>query len=119
MNLILIPLLLIPALPQSPEADGNFPQLEPAMDAWQVNHGEEWQVRWDRNTGYAEILFGFNAAAPFEPTEDNDWFGLTRVWAAEAIGRYGPAYEAFMVELKESDDLQVRGAALRYESKKL
>ena len=42
-----------------------------------------------------------------------------RVWAAEAIGRYGPAYEAFMVELKESDDLQVRGAALRYESKKL
>ena len=84
MNLTLISLLLISALPQSPEADGNFPQLEPAMDAWQVNHGEEWQVRWDRNTGYAEILFGFNAAAPFEPTDDNDWFGLTRVWAAEA-----------------------------------
>lgn len=42
-----------------------------------------------------------------------------RVWAAEAIGRYGKAHQAFMVELKESDDLQVREAALRYESRKL
>ena len=42
-----------------------------------------------------------------------------RVWAAEAIGRYGKAHQAFMIELKESDDLQVREAALRYENRKL
>jgi len=84
MSLTLIPLLLLPALQSDFDLDGNFPQLEPALEVWRANHGQEWQVRWDRGTGQAEILFGFNAAAPFEPVDDSDWFGLTRAWAFEA-----------------------------------
>ena len=51
-----------------------------------------------------------NSPGRFRRSSDIQRF---RVWAAEALGRYGEGQKAFLEGLRESDDLQVREVAFR------
>ncbi|MEM6568263.1 MAG: hypothetical protein AAF957_07620 [Planctomycetota bacterium] len=56
---------------------------------WRAEHGPQWSARIHASTGQLELLYGGNAAPPFQPdtARRSDWFELARHWvsATEAM----------------------------------
>ena len=69
------PLLLgLVAAPLPQDLDGVVPPTDQAFEAWQEAFGPEWRLRKDRDTGYAELVYGWHATSPFGPVDATDVF---------------------------------------------
>lgn len=64
----------------APTQNSSSPEV--LLSNWQADHGDSWHMANNRLTGTLEMLYGGNAAAPFEPntSEPADWFALGRFW---------------------------------------
>ena len=49
------------------------PQLDALMAQWRASHGPNWQVLADRQTGYAEMIYGGNVRSDVHPREDAEF----------------------------------------------
>ena len=67
------------------------PQRAEALEALREVHGPSWRVWADRRDGYAELIFGGSAPAPFAPLSDDDRTELARGFIAETIALHGIA----------------------------
>ena len=65
--------------------------FETELSQWQAEHGASWRALIDPNDGHLEMLYGGNAAPPFQPdtTVDADWFALARLWVEATEGLHG------------------------------
>ena len=61
------------------------------LSEWRAAHGDAWRQLTNPATGTVEMLFGGNAASPFEPstTEPAEWFSLARYWAEQTYAMHG------------------------------
>src|SRR5687767_10887378 len=68
-------------------ADAQGSVVDGALARWRAEHGGSWDVALDGGTGFAEFVYGGSAAAPFEPSNEADWFRLARhaLAATEAL----------------------------------
>ncbi|RMH03026.1 MAG: hypothetical protein D6702_07225 [Planctomycetota bacterium] len=93
--MLLIPTLLLSALPaalpQDPEAPQPPPPLAAAWSTWRQEHGRGWILRPDPGTGTARFLFGSRLEAPFTPVDDAGWFELGRI-------AFDQAYDLFRLD---------------------
>jgi hypothetical protein len=57
----------------SPETPAHLAQ---PLEAWRALHGPTWQIVDDPGTGFAQMLYGGNAAPSFEPRDDAQFIDL-------------------------------------------
>ena len=56
----------------------HYVEVHAALDAWRAEHGDSWDMLYDKQTGAGPFLFGGSAEAPFAPHSDADYFTLAR-----------------------------------------
>ncbi len=58
---------------------------------WRAEHGSSWRMHTNPATGTLEMLYGGNAASPFEPntSEHAEWYQIARFWIAETYAMHG------------------------------
>lgn len=74
----------VAALALTPAAfsQSNLEQQDPvtvAFSEWQQTNGEAWRLTRHTDQATGQFLWGGNAAAPFTPVTDADWFELARL----------------------------------------
>ena len=67
----------------APRVDG----LQDSLADWRGEHGPEWAMRTDRETGYMEMLYGGKAQAQRAPMvgDEEGWIALAKEWVAGAV----------------------------------
>jgi hypothetical protein len=73
---------------QTPSAPAS-PDLAGPLAAWRARHGESWQLAVDRETGYAEMLYGGHRSPDLAPRNDADFVDLARAAVAETRTLHG------------------------------
>lgn len=65
--------------------------IETSLSEWRQEHGKRWRVLTDRETGYAQMIFGSTArqAAWPQPQTESDWIALARSFAALSVSMHG------------------------------
>jgi len=80
------------ALAQTPQdQETQTTDLMPELRAWQARHGERWQVRTSRETGYARLLYGSRAGTGQVLRTETEYLNRTRSFVEEAEGLLGVA----------------------------
>ena len=88
--LALSPLALAQAQQDRPDrAVSSSPEI--LLRNWQADHGPNWHLRSNRNTGTLEMLYGGKAEPVFEANvnRNEDWYRLTRYWLAQSSAMHG------------------------------
>ena len=79
------------AIARSPQESTGRPVPDPAqaLRRWQAEHGESWHLATDRETGFANMVFGGKVVSPVLPRTDADWIGVARLFLAESQALHG------------------------------
>jgi hypothetical protein len=85
--ILTVPQLL--AQGQGPGARALPAQVSDSFRTWNEDHGEHWHLYSDNQTGYAQVLYGGQAAAVFEPVRDEDFYALGHLAIEATAGMHG------------------------------
>ncbi len=90
---------LLTASPQSTETPGGSTRssVSQELSTWNAATGSTWRTLADPQTGYAQMVFGGNAPAVFEPSSDED-FELLGELAIEATAALHGIESATLVQ---------------------
>ncbi|MFT7668369.1 MAG: hypothetical protein ACI8X5_001061 [Planctomycetota bacterium] len=82
--------------------------------AWNQDNGSTWRNYADKQTGYLNFLFGGNAAAAFEPSDDEDFFVLGRLAIEDTENMHGIASETLVTERVLHLPLELMGSSDKF-----
>jgi hypothetical protein len=74
------------------------PELDLLLSQWRAQHGSNWRIEVDSETGYLKMLSGGGAASATTPRSDADFLGLAQAAVAQTSAMHGIDASTLVVE---------------------